>query len=70
MRDSTEYWVLNGERTRDSFANDCLEFTFSQGNDGNYLVNIGEPFFSDEFWNPGYLAMQTNPSIDAVGGGS
>lgn len=37
-RDSTEYWVLNGERTNSEFGNDCLEWTFTRDQDGYYIV--------------------------------
>lgn len=56
-RTSTEYFVLNGERTNDNFANDCLEWTFSKNGD-SYRVKVEDPFFDDEKWNPGYLAEQ------------
>lgn len=68
-RDSTEYWVLNGERTGDSFGNDCHDFEFSIQADGTYSIHLRDtPFFDDEFWNAGYLAMQTQ-SVDEYSGG-
>ena len=57
-RDSTEYWVLNGIRTGDAFGNDCHEFEFNAQPDGTYSILLrNTPFFEDEFWNAGYLAM-------------
>jgi hypothetical protein len=59
-RDATEYFVLNGVRTNDAFNNDCLEWDFSEkyGMDGTYTIQVTNPFFSGEYWNPGYLALQ------------
>jgi hypothetical protein len=65
MRDSTEFFVVNGYRTNDAFNNDCLEWTFS-GSPGSYSVEVEAPFFDGEVWNPGYLAMQTE-SVDRAG---
>ena len=67
MRDSSEYWVLNGERTYESFSNDCLDWYFSKQDDGSYSIRtFSAPFFSDEYWNYGYLSMRTD-NVDGSG---
>lgn len=67
MRDSSEYWVLNGERTYDAFANDCLDWYFSKQDDESYSIRtFSAPFFSDEYWNYGYLSMRTD-NVDGSG---
>ena len=58
MRDSSEYWVTTNDRTDDAFENDCFTFSFTKQEDGSYsLHHDDDPFFSDEYWNVGYLAM-------------
>tara|TARA_B110000238_G_C15923358_1_gene351483 strand:+ start:295 stop:492 length:198 start_codon:yes stop_codon:yes gene_type:complete len=50
MKDTTQYLILAGEETNDSFANDCLDWRFASSGtsfDGTnvYSIKVDDPFF-------------------------
>lgn len=55
MKDSSHYYVINGERTGNSFGNDCIKWDFKKVGDFYSIEQRDTPFFEDEKWNTGYL---------------